>query len=452
MNIVMSAVGKKGLHNQWINGDYDLVLFHYEEQGKNYKDGRITHVFKEGFKFPLIKEYLEKCKKEYDYYLFLDDDIILPSDEIEKIFKIAKKIKAKVFHPAINPINMPSKIMHKNEFTKYRYVDWIEIQSVGMSLETLKTLLPTFDISKSGYGLPNKWNEVLNSQDMFCIIDEVESYHTKKIADPESLLYSKLGSENIMKDYKELVKDIKINKFEEIKVYSKPMLSVCTIFCDEDMQMLTQQFETIPDYAQHVLVRTVPENIEEPYIKSNEKIGNRIWIEYAYPENEFSFSDAMNVSIDNASGFYFMKLDADERLLKHQQAGLYLALEKSLYNETECIAMWTMSCLDNHKQFDITRQARLFKNRPQYRFKGYAHEHINVPEDFEKYTMDSDFKIDHIGYSISAEQMQKKMIRNVRGMLKSSDILLKHEKYFNLLLRDCSALYAINDFIEKEGK
>ena len=74
MNLVLSAVGKDSLHNQWLNGDYDVVLFHYEEQGTNLKRGRIRHIYKEGFKYPLIKEYLETINlDDYEYYLFLDE-------------------------------------------------------------------------------------------------------------------------------------------------------------------------------------------------------------------------------------------------------------------------------------------------------------------------------------------------------------------------------------------
>lgn len=448
MNLVLAAVGKESLHHIWEQGNYDVVLFHYEEDGKNYTDGRIKHIFKKGFKFPLIKEYLKSSKKDYDYYLMVDDDVFIRPAQIETMFEIAQQFSLNLFHPAIADVNISGWNYNKKDpDLLLKFTSGHELMCLGASKNTLDKIIDTFDINKSGWGLPPLWKKLLNDERTFCIIDSVEIIHTRPHL--AGGIYDNMGGKKAAYDElnalkKEFGLELPTWKVYQ-KVYNKPLLSILTIFRDEDLELLEQQKQTLPDFAQIVYVRTVPS--DKIGITEQETNGKFKFITYEYIKDDFRFNDAMNVAQSAADGVWLMKLDSDERLLTHQHTGLFNELEKYRLDNVHAINMWCISCLGGSSQeCEAVKQQRIYKKNLGLTWSGGAHEHMEVPHDL--IILDSDFKIDHIGYDKPIEEMREKLVRNIRGMLKSSEQLLKYPRELDLLIRDCSNLEKINSYLK----
>jgi len=303
--------------------------------------------------------------------------------------------------------------MNKDESVLYKFVTWIELQAVAMQKDIVKRLLHTFDISKSGWGLPEKWKQEINSRYLFCILDNIEIFHTKEPKDGTGL-YAKIPFEEARNELRRVAK--KNTEFKVIqKIFKTPLLSTITIYDEKDRELLEQQQETIPDWAEIVWLNTIPiptndfyiEGYTKPYVINKTSTGGFIHAEYYYPEGDFNFADATNKAIELSQGIWVLKLDADERLLSHQMKNLYNTLDNLKNTDVEGLYLWNCGCYGN---LDVAHMAPMIRlHKREYRYSGNAHEHTNINPNDCKYT---DFKIDHIGYKISDEEMKNKMVRN----------------------------------------
>ena len=127
-----------------------------------------------------------------------------------------------------------------------------------------------------------------------------------------------------------------------------------------------------------------------------------------------SFSDARNVSFENATGDWIVYLDADEVLVADDVTRL-----KSLTGKTWREAFYLVETSYTGEVGDgsaITNSAlRVFRNRPQYRFEGRLHEQIgqNLPTYAAGRIEQSSVRIDHYGYLGAVRDAKEKSRRNL---------------------------------------
>jgi hypothetical protein len=198
MNLVIAPAGDNSLHFEWIKGNpnFELVLLYYGDNidvAKSYTN-HTPHVYaSKGFKWWLIKSFIEEnfdWVNQFNYIWFPDDDIRIETEEINKLFNIAKQYDLWLCQPSLlgyasHQITLPQ------ENSLLRYTNFVEVMSPLMSLKTLLKLKESFDINYSSWGLDGIWSYMLGDpQDKIAIIDSIKMNHTKPPGSVE--LYSKI--------------------------------------------------------------------------------------------------------------------------------------------------------------------------------------------------------------------------------------------------------------------
>jgi glycosyltransferase involved in cell wall biosynthesis len=161
-----------------------------------------------------------------------------------------------------------------------------------------------------------------------------------------------------------------------------------------------------------------------------------------YYSGDFNFAAAMNAAIELSTGEFYLKIDADERLLIHQHKNLLKFIENiKPQKEIGGAEFHVISTyLNLYGDTNSCRQKRL--NRKGLRYSGKIHEvtDIDAAKNGLKH-LNTSFKIDHIGYECDDEKMFDKLERNILGIIKNPEQIFEHEGYKRMFYRDCSVLF-----------
>jgi len=162
MNLVISPAGDKSVHKQWLVGkpNFELVLLYYGEDlniAKSYTQDTSNVYASKGFKWWLIKSFIEdnlEWVSQFEYIWFPDDDIEIDTENINKLFDLAKQYSLWLCQPSL----------------------------LGYA---------TFDVNYSSWGLDGIWPYLLgHPKDKIAILDTIIMRHTKPPGNPE--LYSQI--------------------------------------------------------------------------------------------------------------------------------------------------------------------------------------------------------------------------------------------------------------------
>lgn len=198
-NLVVCPAGDNSLHPNWINGnpEFDLALLYYgnnDEILENYKNNSKILIKKKSEKWHLIKFFIENNLEfidNYDYIWFPDDDLDIKCEDINKLFDTHKKYNLKLSQPSVSGF-VSYDIERKVNNSILRYTNFVEILCPLMSKECLNTLMDTFTINESGWGMDYLWVKKLgNPIDKIAIIDEVTVEHTKPVGGDYSGRFSR---------------------------------------------------------------------------------------------------------------------------------------------------------------------------------------------------------------------------------------------------------------------
>lgn len=128
------------------------------------------------------------------------------------------------------------------------------------------------------------------------------------------------------------------------------------------------------------------------------------------------FAAARNFALEKSTGEWILYLDADERLLpesKEEVLKLSAQSNKQAYN---CF----INNIDNiNNKSTIMSYVRFFPNNPNLRFEGSVHEQIisSLNKNNIK-IIDSNVRIEHLGYGLSESELKVKAGRNLELLLK----------------------------------
>lgn len=184
-------------------------------------------------------------------------------------------------------------------------------------------------------------------------------------------------------------------------------LSLCMIVKDEE-EMLPRCLATASLAADEIVV--VDTGSSDRTIEIAESYGARV-IEFPWTG---SFSEARNVSMDAATGDWLLILDADEVLVLEDVQRL-----RDLRGKTWREAFYVSETNYTGELGDGTATthstARIFRNRPAYRYEGTLHEQIfdalpvHLPERLEA----TSIRVEHFGYLGAVRDAKEKSRRNV---------------------------------------
>ncbi|MFC4170198.1 hypothetical protein [Teichococcus aestuarii] len=188
-NLILARVGKNSLHRCWIDQgkprDWDLYLCPFQEiSPQTDLDCIVGHVIP-GPKWTGLRQLLNDWNgwREYDHIWLPDDDILATQDTITAMFDAARALQFQLFAPGLHEgSHYAHYIGMRNQSFFARRVGFVEIMVPGFSRAALEKLLPTFDLSTTGWGwgLDSLWPKLLGYQGLG-IIDGVPVLHTRAV-------------------------------------------------------------------------------------------------------------------------------------------------------------------------------------------------------------------------------------------------------------------------------
>src|SRR3954469_15956876 len=184
-------------------------------------------------------------------------------------------------------------------------------------------------------------------------------------------------------------------------------LSLCMIVRDEE-SMLPRCLESMKDAVDEIVI--VDTGSTDKTVEIAESYGAKV----LHHEWTGDFGAARNVSFDAATSDWIVYLDADEVLYDGEAARL-----RALTGRTWREAFFLVE--DNHTG-DIEdgtsvhhNALRVFRNRPEYRFKGRIHEQIahSLPGFLVERIESTDVRMEHFGYLGVVREEKDKSRRNL---------------------------------------
>jgi glycosyltransferase involved in cell wall biosynthesis len=194
----------------------------------------------------------------------------------------------------------------------------------------------------------------------------------------------------------------------------KPKISLCMIVKDEE-QFLPACLKSVQSVVDEIIiVDTGSKDKTIEIAKSfNAKIIQIPW--------EDDFAKARNVSLENATGEWVLHLDADEQI-EEKDADLMFSLMEEYKTESEAFFLQVINCNYDMSGDQLSfPSVRLWKNHPNYRFKGALHEQIAdsiVNSNPNKPIPLTPVQIYHYGYDKSVIKQKNKIERNLSIALK----------------------------------
>jgi hypothetical protein len=201
----VARVGRRSLHACWLQGrrprNWDLRLVPYEPVGSQDDLDCVVGDVIPGPKWSGLRTLLNDWDgwRAYDYIWLPDDDIVATGDTITRMFAVARGVGLDLFAPALHESSPYTHfITMKNHSFFGRWVGFVEIMVPGFSKAALETLLPTLDLSTTGWGwgLDSLWPKLLNYENVG-IVDGTPVIHTRPVGNfRDSELSRLLGEEN----------------------------------------------------------------------------------------------------------------------------------------------------------------------------------------------------------------------------------------------------------------
>ena len=188
-NLVIARVGARSLHPSWIEDEgtrnWDLYLSPYEPIApQSDLDGVVGDVVA-GPKWSGVRRVLHEWDgwRHYEQIWLPDDDIRARQAVINDMFDVATAVGLRLYAPALDEISYYGHFITKrNQRFFGRRVGFVEIMVPGFDRATLEMLMPTLDLTETGWGwgLDSVWPKLLNYEDVG-ILDGLTVTHTRPI-------------------------------------------------------------------------------------------------------------------------------------------------------------------------------------------------------------------------------------------------------------------------------
>lgn len=201
-NLIIFSTGDKSFHSDWISGKkrkFDLMLIYYGNEINNYrKEADYYLELKRMFKLEniavAIQEHIDVVKK-YDYIWLPDNDMIINTPSINRLFEIFHEYDLDLAQPTLR-----SGISHKITKTRpgyiLRYTNFVDIGCPIFKIDLLLKVLPFFTLTRSGWGIDYLWSSYCeNNKKKMAMIDCISLYHKSNLKnknDESSTYYRKL--------------------------------------------------------------------------------------------------------------------------------------------------------------------------------------------------------------------------------------------------------------------
>lgn len=197
-----------------------------------------------------------------------------------------------------------------------------------------------------------------------------------------------------------------------------PILDVVIMYCEKDMKYLPEAISTLPEFCNVILVETISTNTPDWQIEVKNIQNGLIEAILTYPNNDFQFDKARNLTNQLCESDWILQLDADERLLTHQH-GLLLKYLRHLDSDywainTGLVNNFNFQDRSGLRKKEIQNVVKIYRNNGVIKYEYPIHETVCIIIDkHNKMICDSEIIIHHVGYEIPVEELIKKLDRNI---------------------------------------
>ena len=204
-SLVFLQCGPQSRHREWLNNeprDWDLLVNYYDAAGFDAGVGEYVF-FQPGTKFTAISKLWQSHSGlflKYDHVLFLDDDILVSTGKLNRLFEICREKKLDLAQMTLSEnSHCVWKLFYSQPSKTLRYVSGVEIMMPVLSRRALIETGRDFSRSVSGFGLDLLAGKKLinDKRDNIAVIDQVVAEHTKPIDQGGGGYYSYLRSRHI---------------------------------------------------------------------------------------------------------------------------------------------------------------------------------------------------------------------------------------------------------------
>lgn len=157
-NLVFTSAGDRANVRQWLKGrrDFDLFVVYYGNRPESLRDQADHFVSRRGSKFQNLHHcYLAHADilSRYDSILVMDDDILIDSARINRLFEIRRELDLWVLQPAFRLIGKISwDITRVRPSSKLRYTNFVEMSCPLFRKDKLDAFMAVYDPDLVGYG------------------------------------------------------------------------------------------------------------------------------------------------------------------------------------------------------------------------------------------------------------------------------------------------------------
>ena len=173
------------LHRQWLGNDaervFDLFLSFYKDFDGTLQEDKLYCEYRPGKKvagYSAILEEYSSLISNYKYVAFLDDDLQISSQELNKLLNIANKNKFRISQPSLTLDSYYSyaALLQDNAY-EFRAVNFIEMMCPIFRSDMLPVVRQLFSLGLES-GIDLIWCNTLNpSPGDFAVIDEIAVRH-----------------------------------------------------------------------------------------------------------------------------------------------------------------------------------------------------------------------------------------------------------------------------------
>nr|WP_329690340.1 DUF707 domain-containing protein [Caldimonas sp.] len=188
-NLVVARVGRHSLHPTWLDAGgqrtWDLYLCPYQELHEPPNDAITVGEVVVGPKWTGLRQLLNSWDgwREYERIWLPDDDIFATQGTIDRMFELAGILQFDLCAPALNEASYYAHFTTmRNRCCHARRTGFVEIMAPCFSREALDLLLPTLDLTTTGWGwgLDSLWPKLLRYENIG-VIDSTPVLHTRPV-------------------------------------------------------------------------------------------------------------------------------------------------------------------------------------------------------------------------------------------------------------------------------
>jgi hypothetical protein len=188
-HLVIARVGQNSLHRFWLDAgkerNWDLYLCPFQNiPTQDHVPCTVGEVLP-GPKWTGLTRLLNGWNgwRDYEYIWLPDDDIFTSQDAINAMFEVGEALDFNLFAPGLHETSFYAHyIAMANRSFFARRVGFVEIMIPCFRRTALEQLLPTFELSTTGWGwgLDSVWPKLLDYEGLG-IIDGITVVHTRPV-------------------------------------------------------------------------------------------------------------------------------------------------------------------------------------------------------------------------------------------------------------------------------